>query len=88
MTGFWKWGVRGPMMLGLALSIAAGFAGVLDWSPALAAALPFAFIAEGAGWAAARAARRSAEREAARAAKITRFPGRLAQPAGRTDRAA
>jgi hypothetical protein len=75
MARFWTWGVRYPMLAGVALAIAAGFAGVLDWSPALALAMPLAFLAEGAGWLAERARERASRREVIRlaASNVTAF---------------
>lgn len=64
MAAVWVWGVRNPALLALALCFAAGYEGVLDWSAALAATLPCAFIAQGAGWLAGRARRRADRRRA------------------------
>ena len=68
MATFWFWGIRNPLLAFCALSIASGFAAVLEWSPALALALPCALIAEAADWLGGRAADWAEERARAEAA--------------------
>lgn len=65
MATFWNWGVRVPAAACGIVCIGTGLAGVADWSLALAAAMPFALVAELAGWAHAHAeSRRARHREA------------------------
>lgn len=62
MATFWFWLVRNPMALLCVFAIASGYAEVLEWSPALALALPCALIAEAADWLGGRAEERAWER--------------------------
>ncbi len=73
MAMFWYWVVRNPMVLLGGLAIASGFAEVLEWSPALALALPCALVAEAADWLGGRAA----EREEERARQIRRAQSKI-----------
>ena len=61
MATFWYWVVRNPMVLLAGLAVASGFAEVLEWSPALALALPCALMAEAADWLGGRATERAEE---------------------------
>jgi hypothetical protein len=46
MQGFWKWGVRNPAVLGVALAIGAGMAGVWDLAFGFSLACGFGFVAK------------------------------------------
>jgi hypothetical protein len=46
MQRFWKWGVRNPAVLGIALSIGAGMAGIFDLALGLSLACGFGFVAK------------------------------------------
>lgn len=71
------------------LAVVSGAVGVAEWSIALATAMPFALLAEAAGWAGERARGRTAGRVAAtEAASRYRFVSPAAEKPERDRRAA
>ena len=62
MNNFWKWWVAFPALLAVAVSIAAGYAGVADWPLALSGAATSALCAKAAATLASRAAKRAHRR--------------------------
>ncbi len=59
MNRFWRWWVALPALVVVAVSIAAGYAGVVDWPLALSAAAVAALCAKAAATLAGRAAKRA-----------------------------